>query len=487
MCAKQIQRKKWILYRHTQDFDLLCKIAQILKAFSCTRIDKNDKKKLNYYLKEKGLYHERNEKLPLDAISHKINQLSYYMFGYQTRISSDKRFMFSPLGNLILKYIENQEKRLYIFITMLWGVQYPHPHGGSEKCFQLFPFRLIFRLLCDKRLEYKLYAYEVAYFVVFEETVTEDSYEKLIDRILLLRSKKFQEIASLFLQDEHTYVNSIYEWDYYVTNFFKNAGILEKTMGQTICKLRHGNTNTFRKVTSNYVSIPYHLRNFILDLNKEYPFTQQPLDLFSKTQLKIEIVKEIYSFCPRILLKKIGEEENNASNFLELPKLIEKYSNNLDNKTADKFEDVLVDGFNMFYNVEAKKISGAGHTDIECLYITKSKKFAVEAKSTSNKLLAINTSRLREHRNEIGAEYTIIITPRYVPAAKRDIVETNNVIILANTFAEYLYNCIINDMRDIDYSLFDEIIKNNLGKDISIFISNLSISTFGIREDNDMY
>ena len=134
----------------------------------------------------------------------------------------------------------------------------------------------------------------------------------------------------------------------------------------------------------------------------------------------------------------------------------------------------------MFYNVEARKLSGAGHTDIECLYITKKKKFAVEAKSTANKLLGINTSRLKEHRKEIGAKYTIIITPRYVPAAKRDISETDNVIILANTFAEYLFNCISNDIREIDYGEFDDIIINNLGKDISSQISNLSIKEFGI-------
>lgn len=87
----------------------------------------------------------------------------------------------------------------------------------------------------------------------------------------------------------------------------------------------------------------------------------------------------------------------------------------------------------MFYNVEARRIGGAGHTDIECLYLTKKKKFAVESKSTANKLSGINVGRLREHREEIGGEYTIVITPRYVPAAKRDIKGTDVVIVLAST------------------------------------------------------
>ena len=132
----------------------------------------------------------------------------------------------------------------------------------------------------------------------------------------------------------------------------------------------------------------------------------------------------------------------------------------------------------MFYNVETKRIGGAGHTDIECLYLTKRKKFAVESKSTANKLSGINVGRLREHREEIGGEYTIVITPRYVPAAKRDIKGTPIVIVLATTFAEYLYNNIFNEIRKIDYADFDDIIVNHLGEDVSRHISNMTMEKF---------
>ena len=77
----RIDSKKWILYRHTTDFGKLCKLAEFLKSFTKTGISKDDKIKLNLRLKELGLYNERNPELPLDAINHKINQLSYYMFG----------------------------------------------------------------------------------------------------------------------------------------------------------------------------------------------------------------------------------------------------------------------------------------------------------------------------------------------------------------------------------------------------------------------
>jgi len=164
-----------------------------------------------------------------------------------------------------------------------------------------------------------------------------------------------------------------------------------------------------------------------------------------------------------------------------LPKLIEQYSNNNDGTEAYLFEDVLVDGFNLFFNVEAKKVGGAGNTDLECLYITKKKKFAVEAKSTKNKLLLANSSRIGDHREKIGGAYTLLITPRYVPAVLQDIRTSPIVIIRANTFSEYLYNCIDNDIREIDYEDFDSIIVNNLGRDISKNISDLTISKFATK------
>lgn len=477
--AIQIERPKWILYRHTRDFYLLCEVANILKSYSKTEISRDEKVKLKLRLRELGLYNERNSNLPLDAISHKINQLSYYMFGYQYKISGQARFMFSPLGNLLLNNLDNKEKVAKIFLTMLWAVQYQHPHGGTSEDFCLYPFRLIYKLLIDKRLNNRLYAYEVAYSVVFEKFATQKSYEELIDNLLNLRELTDKELTEKFEKDSRVYVNSAYEWDYYVSNFFVSAGVLNKEQGNVICRLQQGTTETFRKITRNFVTIPDNLIDYVLVLENKYPFTQKPLNLNDNERLKIDVVKEIYSFYPNELLYTIGEE-NQIGKLLDLPKLIENYSNNPDNETAYLFEEVLEDGFNMFYNVEAKRIGGAGHTDIECLYLTAKKKFAVESKSTANKLSGINVGRLREHREQIGAEYTIVVTPRYVPAAKRDIKGTPNVILLASTFAEFLYNCINQNVREIDYKEFDDIIISNQGTDISKNISDLSVKKFSI-------
>jgi type II restriction enzyme len=214
----------------------------------------------------------------------------------------------------------------------------------------------------------------------------------------------------------------------------------------------------------------------------EYPFDEKPLQLEDPERLKIDVVKQIYNFYPQILLEEIGEKKDDLKyGLLNLAKLIEQYSNNNEGVEAYLFEDILTDGFNMFVNVEAKKIGGAGNADLECLYITKKKKFAVDAKSTKNKLSGLNAGRLAEHRTKIGGEYTIVVTPRYVPAVLHDIKSAPIVIIRASTFSEYLYNHIDNEVREIDYADFDNIIVNNLGKDISRNISTLTIDKFSVK------
>lgn len=478
----RIDSKKWILYRHTTDFGKLVVLAEILKSYTKTGISREDKTNLNLKLRELGLYNERNPELPLDAINHKINQLSYYMFGYQAKVDGQDRFLFSPLGNLFLKNIENKEKSAKIFLAMLWAVQYQHPHSGTDSEFQLYPFRLIYKLLTEPKLSNKLYAFEVAYSVVFLREVTQTKYEELINELLRLRKLSDEEIAQKFQEDRHAYVNSAYEWDYYVSTLFESAGVLNKKDGVVITKLQHGNTNTFRKITRNEVSIPDNLKTLVEQLQNEYSFLEKPLLLNDPERLKIDVIKEIYSFYPKTLLIEIGELTDDIKfELLNLPKLIEQYANNNEGAEAYLFEDALTDGFNMFYNVEAEKVGGAGNTDLECLYITKKKKFAVDAKSTKNKLSGINAGRLEGHREKIGGVYTIVVTPRYVPAVLQDIRTSPIVIIRATTLSEYLYNCIDNDLREIDYEDFDNIIVNNLGKDISKNISDLTISRFATK------
>lgn len=480
----RIEEKKWILYRHTSDFNIISRVAIELKSFNKTLISAQEKLSLLQRLREMNFYTGRNPDMPLDSINHRINTLEFFMFGYKDKVDGQKRFLFSPLGNLFLKHIGDKEKIRKIFLTMLWALQFPHTYGGTDRVFEIFPFRLIFKLLTDERIECKLYAFEYAYLVAFTRSINEQTYEELVADIINLRSLRNEEIEELFKNKRHVLVNAVYEWDYYYRRLFNQIGLFNVEEGDLICRIQQGNTNTYRRVTRNAVSISENVYDYCLKLLSNFPYYETPLKLNDPERLKKDIIKEIHSFYPELLLREINELDNELElKLLELPRLIEQYSNNNDGAEAYLFEDVLEDGFNMFYNVQAEKIGGAGNTDIECLYVDGNLKFAVDAKSTKNKLSGLKAGRLALHREKIGGEYTIVVTSRYVPAVKADIRNTPTVIILARTFSEFLYNCINNDIREIDYSNFNEIIINNLGEDVSKHISDLTISMFSVQDN----
>lgn len=479
-----VEKNKWILYKHTSNYEMIKAVALDVKNSCKTDISDIERHRMQERLAALNLYHTRNpSERPLDSINHRINTLEFWMFGYEN-IGSEKKFIFSPLGNLFLKYINNDEKLTKIFITMLFAIQFEHPASGTNKKFQLYPFRLIFKLLSDDRLGGRLYNYEYSQIIAFVDKVnTIEEYEEIVDKIINLRSKSINDIRNTYVSDEHTYVNAVYEWEYYTCKLFSSIGIFKKTEGLFICKLYHPTKSgshsnpTGRSATTGYVELTEYIKQYLNKLLNVYSFLQTPISLNEDGRMQIDIIKEIYSFYPDILMNELGESQD-LTNLLELPKHIEQYSNNPENDTAYLFEEVLTQGFDLFYNVKANRRGGSGKTDIECLYIDKKKKFAVESKSTANKLIGINAGRLREQREKVGGAYTIVITPRYVPATVRDIYGTPIVIVLANTFAEYLYNNIFNEIRNIDYGEIDNIITSHLGEDISNYISELTIKKF---------
>lgn len=484
-----VEREKWILYKHTSDYALIQAVALDVKNHCKTDISEKERYRMRERLAALRFYKARNPKHhSLDAINHRINTLEFYLFGYEDKEKGKKRFIFSPLGNLFMEHLEDEYKLKRIFAAMLFGIQFEHPANGTASSFQLYPFRLLFQLMMDERLDYKLYHMEYAYFVAFEKEVTPEKYEELVEKILAFRKLSKEEVIPFMKKDEHTYVNCVYEWQYYTQKLLKTAGLISVHKGEPLVKLYHPSKQnsksapTGRILYDGYVMVAKDMCAFIQKMLHTYSCMERPLKLNHPERMRLDIIKEIYSFYPRILLEEIGLAEDELQvKLLELPKWIEEYSNNPNKDTAYLFEDVLAEGFNMFVNLEARKIGGAGHTDIECLYITKKKKFAVEAKSTANKLSEINAGRLREHRREIGGEYTIVITSRYVPAAKRDIKEQPIVLLLANTFSEYLYNHIYHDVREMDFRDFDEIIMEHLGEDISKMISDKTMEKFATR------
>lgn len=483
----QVEQDKWILYKHTNSYEMIKAVALDVKNKCGTDISETERHRMQQRLSALDFYKARNPKMKLDAMNHRINTLEFFMFGYESQIQGTKRFIFSPLGNLFLANIGDEEKLKRIFAAMLFAIQFQHYANGTPPSIQLYPFRLIFTLLLDKRLNGKLYFSEYALCLASLQKITPPLYSALVHKILFYRNLPKENIIKLMKNKEHYYVNCVYEWQYYITNLLEQAGVLNRYEGNEICRLYHPqNPNstsapTGRQLKDGFVSIADGMGEFISDMLQSYSCFEIPLRLNDEERMTMDVVKEIYSFYPSILTTAIGEDDELQQKLLQLPQLIEEYSNNEEGETAYMFEDVLEESFNMFYDVEARKIGGAGNTDIECFYLTRKKTFAVEAKSTKNKLGLINSGRLKTHRDKIGASYTIVVTPRYVPAVKKDIQGQNIVIVLANTLSEYLYNHIYHDIREILYEDFDNIITNHMGEDVSKLISDMTIKKFATK------
>lgn len=498
-----VKRKKWIFYKHTCNLKLIEDFAQDIKYLCDSSVGKDQKRKLQIILHNQNHYNARGRKSnpPLDAILHRINTLKYWMFGHvlegNDNRKENQRFIFSPLGNLFLKKlnedIPNKDIVLAkIFLAMLFGLQFPTPANNVDPVFHLYPFRLIFKLLRDPRIGFRIYNKDVECILMFIQNVNQRSYEKLVNDILDLRKKSLSEVKRILLSDEHTYVNTVYEWEYYTISFLSSIAVLKETPGEFICKLYHPTKTgshskpTFRKATNGFVELNPNLISLCDILLSNYSPFANPVNLNDSDRITEDSVKEIYSFYPPELLESIGENPV-FKRFADIAKCISLYSLNRENGDSDRFERVLCDGFNFFKNVSAQRIGKSGHTDIECLYKDSNRveKFDVEAKSTENKLSLINSGRLRAHREEIGSKFTLVITPNYVPAVKEDIFDQPIVILLSNTFSEYLMNVVL-EARDTDFTDLLNIIEANLGSDISEKVSALTFDRFGTRRLNDI-
>lgn len=480
-------KKRWIFKKHTNSITKLIDVAMYLKSTKAG-VSIEDRERMYEKFAQNSMYNPRESvrDKPLDAMTHRISELNYYMFGYSDTLNGQKKFIFSPLGNLFLKHVSDYKKIQKIFATMLFSIQFSHPASLPSEEFKLFPFRLIYKLLLDPRLEGKLYNFEIYRFLIYVDELSLDSYEELVQKILSSRELSDSDKFDYLKANEFNIVKTTYEWQYYVSKLLEDVHIIERNSGSATIDLYHPQKATSKSkptkriINNGYFTLHPNLISYVEKLLSEYSFLQDPLPLNDSTRGSSDVVKEIYSFYPDVLLREIGEEIDEVQNkMLRLPKLIDEYSQNPNNETFDYFEDVLEEAFNMFVNVEAKKLSGAGRTDIECVYLTLSEKFAVEAKSTANKLSGINAGRLKRHRNIIGAQYTIVVTPRYVPSVKYDIDGQNIVIIKANTLSEYFYNNIISNNRNMDYGEIQNIVVNNLGTDVSAEVSELTLSKFG--------
>lgn len=486
------KKNKWTLMKYIKDFDLMVLYAEYVREGKANISFEALEEILNG-LEIDNVYNPRFGKPSVHTIFFKVCQIVYYMFGYKLKVNGNitDRIVFSPLGNLLLDNKNDKKIVSRTFLCMLFGMPFTHPFNKMDSSFNIYPYRLIFKLLTDFRLDFKLYHDEIFYHVMFYKEIDNESYNELVNVILDFRKIPSNAKYELFTKskvEEDVLANALHEWNY-ASGVLQQAGILDWNQSDdNHGVLIHGGGSGRRRYKSDSVTIKKEIFEFVSILINNYCFDAKPQDLSKDLQLNSEYVIQLYNFYPTELIRELGidsKEQDKIISILKITEDINLYAKNSFKGDAYKFEDVLCDAFNYFSDVEAEKHASAGTTDIECIYNSSfdamSKKFDVEAKSTKNKLMTISAGRLRSHRVQIGSKYTIVVTPNYVNAVLEDIKETDTVLIRSGSFSNFLYQSISKNGRDISYMPIDEIVRNNLGQDITPLINKYVYENFGVN------
>jgi hypothetical protein len=483
------KRNKWTLMKYIKDFDLMVLYADAVRAGK-SDVSDDALKEILKGMEVDSLYSPRFGKPSVHTIQFKVCQIVYYMFGYKLKIKGNKveKVIFSPLGNLLLDNKSDKKIVSRTFLCMLFGMPFTHPFNKMSKSFNIFPFRLIFKLLTDTKLNFTLNHDEVFYHVMFYKDVDKDSYDELVSEILAFRKISSSEKYKLFTNKkdiEDVLANALHEWNY-ASGVLQQAGLINwYKADDNHGVLIHGGGSGRRRYKSDSVTINEDVFDFVSLLVKSYSYDEKPQDLTAKVELNSEYVIRLYNFYPIELIKELGidnEEQEKIISILKITDDINLYAKNSTHGDAYKFEDVLCGAFNYFYDVNAEKHALAGTTDIECIFSpidNIEKKFDIEAKSTKHKTIQVNEGRLRLHREKIGSKYTILITPNFTPSCISDIENSNTVLLRSGSFSNFLYQSISNIGREISYKPIDDIVINNIGKDITANINQYVFENFG--------
>ena len=489
-------REKWTIMMYMRNFDLMVTYAYALR--SSNKLTDNNIDEILSKMEEDGVYRPRNGGSTFTG-QFKSIQIAWYMFGYYNKAreqNEEKKMVFSPLGNLLLDNIKNKDIVTKTFLAMLFGNPFRQPFSQMDERFNIYPYRLIFKLLRDKRLNGKLYNDEAFYLIMFLKTIDNDKYEELVKDILKLRIQDPYVKYKQFLKEEHIIGLACHEWRYAVgmlhsagivsiNNDHRNRKIGNLTYGSLNKKT--GKPNAIRKYTEDYICLSSNLISLVDKLLAAYHFDNKP---YSEDELSRNfnnsMVVDMYSFYPPELLEDIGKntkEDKAITMMLDIASSINYYSHE-ETEGGIKFECVLKDAFNMFIDVEAERIGGAGNVDIECIYYIneykKRFKFDIEAKARSLKLISINSRRLKTHRLKSGSKYTIVVTPNYSIGVLKDIMYAENTVIIKSaTLANYFYQYILKYGRKISYEKLNQIIEANIGKDITNNINDYVYTNFG--------
>lgn len=503
-------KEKWTIMQYLRNFDLMTAFAYALRSAPNELTEENLLDVMGQ-LEMEGIYRPTSKKpikssekaeKNVNTAKFRSAQIAWYMFGYYDKYGmkgQQKKFVFSPLGNLLLDNIHDKNKASKIFLTMLYSLAFRQQFSMMNHKFNIYPYRLVFKLLLDERLNGILYSDEAFYLIMFLKTIDKDDYEKLVSDVLELRSMPPEEKLALFKKDEGVIALAIQEWKYFC-GMLKSANIIEwevpketiGTLAQGVNTKRHAEKPTERAYKMDRILVSPSICSYLKILAENYPFDVRPYtEEEQESQFEKDIIFRLYNFYPEELLAELGmpnEKEQKLISMLQKVDIINEYAyNKYRDLTGTRFEFVLRDAFDLFADIEAEKIGGAGNTDIECFYVLPNtkKKFDVEAKSRNKRLSELNPRRLREHREAVKSRYTLVIAPSFASGVKDDIARESAVLLESNVLSQFLYQYICFQAKQededllISYKEIERMALDNLGKDMTPVLRNYIFTTYG--------
>lgn len=436
-------------------------------------------------LKKRGVYRGRSSSGSKSTFSVRRSEMKFYMFGFSYPESPNETFYQTAMTRSIFE--NNSEENIsQMSLVNLFSMQFPHPFSKTPSCFKVHIGRLILKLLNDERINKRLYIDEFCYFLPFIESIDENSYLELIESIIEFRGMNFYQKDALFKDVDNyddVFSNTFHECNYYFLRIFNGLGVI-RIVGDPdyndghLHTFIHGNnsgvrSDAFKKYGkySGYFEINPSLINDSKDLLDIYsPFQPVITEADENIRSSEDFINELYVNKPLsylALLDQFYGHEEEVNNIISSMLRESRYGS----RDGRSFENALKSLFQLFEQAEhVELIGGAGNTDLLCSMRSKDEiyKINVDAKTAARSLSQLNPARLSEHLRRHGSKYCIVVSSRFAHGVQNDIRNTNIVAVDAETLANYCY-CLYNPRKSdyIDFSLVDELIRSNLGTNIS--------------------
>ncbi len=487
---------KWIIDKNVNSKDILADFARLI---SNAEFGFNFEEMISQTITQ-----GRDANGSTITIGVRLLQACFYMFGYSTNLEKGKKaFMPSPMTLNILS-AQSEEECAKNYLVNLFCMQYPHPYDWTPECFKLYFGRLIVKLLLEKRINYRLYIDECLWFLPFIETIDNEKYEELVCSIIEYRDLSYNEKRVLFESVENyenLFANVAHEINYYLLRLFEDFGVLNILPDPShnngkLFKFLHSETNNSstyrndayksRKNISGYIELSSKVKQSAIKLIENY----SPFEIPSHIDAEEIFTKEdwltnIYQTEPLRYLSCINTQVDRKSEITTIVNEMIKASK-FGSKDGKEFEKSLKPFFELFNETITVEIhSGAGNTDLLCCMEERPSMYIynmnLETKTRGRALEGVQTSRINKHIRKNNSKFCIVVAPRFARGVYDDIKGNKIVTIRSEELGNYCYNeCTRSRNGMADFSPILEIIKQNMGNDITTKVRALTEAKYGL-------